>query len=58
MLATIPTTGRVVQDSYIGHTHILISDDAFAGNTPADNQRVLARAAQASLNIILRNGRQ
>lgn len=55
MLAKIPAEGHIIQDSHIGNTHILISDAAFAGNTPSENQRVLAETAQASLNIILHN---
>ena len=52
MLANIPLGGDIVEDYYIGNTHILICDAAFRNNTPEDNKRVLEAAARASLNII------
>lgn len=55
MLARIPIEGNIVKDYYIGDTHILISDAAYANHTQEENLHVLAQAAQASLNIILRS---
>jgi len=55
MLAKIPIEGNIVQDYYIGNTHVLFCDAAYINNTPEDNQRVLNQAARASLNIILHN---
>jgi phage-related tail fiber protein len=55
MLAKIPIEGNIVQDYYIGNTHILVCDAAYVNNTPEDNQHVLDQAARAALNIILHN---
>lgn len=55
MLAKIPLGGDIVEDYYIGNTHILVCDAAYAGKGPDHTQRVLDEAAQASLNIILHN---
>lgn len=55
MLAKIPVEGNIVKDYYIGNTHIIFSDAAYTKNSAADNQRILDAAAQASLNIIIRN---
>lgn len=54
MLAKIPI-GHVVQDSYIGNTHILICDDAYRDKTPEQVQGVLDRCAQISLRIQYQN---
>lgn len=58
MLANNPTEGNIVKDYYIGNTHILISDAAYANHSPEENQRVLEQAAQASMNIIIHNQEQ
>lgn len=55
MLAQIPIEGNLVEDYYIGNTHILICDAAYVSNTPEDNQGVLDEAARVSRNIILHN---
>lgn len=55
MLAEIPLEGRIVADSYVGNTHILVSDAAYAGKSQEDLQHVLDEAAMASLNIIIHN---
>jgi len=55
MLVKIPIEGNIVQDYYIGNTHILFNDAAYITHTPEDNQRVLDQAARASMNIILHN---
>lgn len=55
MLAKIPIGGNIVQDSYIGNTHILICDASYVNHTPEDNQHILDQLARAAMNIILRN---
>lgn len=55
MLAKIAIGGNLVQDYYIGNTHILFCDAAYVNNKPEDDRSVLDQAARASLNIILHN---
>lgn len=55
MLAKIPLGGTVVEEQYIGNTHILFCDAAYAGKGPEAVQQVLDEAARASENIILHN---
>lgn len=53
MRATIPLGGNIVQDYYIGNTHIYICDAAYVDNTtPEAQKRILDDAAQASFEII------
>ena len=54
MLATIPLTGDVVREEYIGGTHIYICDGAYRDRPFRENmERVLREAARASWNILL-----
>lgn len=56
MLAKIPLGGKIVSEKKIGNTHIFFCDTAYAkNNTQEDRQRVLNKAAQASMNIIVHN---
>jgi hypothetical protein len=54
MLAKIPLEGNIVQDSYIGNTHILISDAYYINKTPEELERVEANFNQKGLNIYLK----
>lgn len=55
MLAKIPLEGNIVQDYYIGNTHILFSDAAYANKTPEELERVKADFNQKGLNIYLKH---
>lgn len=50
-----PVVGHVVEDYYLGNTHVLICDDAYAGKSQEYYQRVLDDAARAATNIIINN---
>ncbi|MCY1713961.1 hypothetical protein [Caproiciproducens galactitolivorans] len=55
MLAEIPVEGEIVKEYSISETRVLFSSAACADNTPEDDRRILNQAAQASLNIFLKN---
>lgn len=50
-----PVAGNVVEDYYLGNTHVQICDDAYRGKSQEYYQRVLDDAARAATNIIIHN---
>ena len=55
MLAKIPLEGCIVQESYIGNTHIYISDGTYSKHTPEEWDRIAAEFNQKGLNIYLKH---
>ena len=53
-----PEIGNVVEDFYIGNTHVMICDDYCRDKTPEQVQEILDRIAARALPVLQRQMRE